>query len=108
MRAEVGCHRARAVWLVVAACTWVWTTPASAADGPIACDIFCHPEASPRLDAQRGQGFETGVILWDELNRRGAAPPPPPPASNLGPAEPSAVRVGPVATPAVVLIGTGR
>jgi hypothetical protein len=108
-RLTIGRRSCGVTWLVAAACAGVWATPAPAADRPIACDNFCNPVAADRLDTQRGQGFETSVILWDELNRRRAAPPPPPPpAGNQGPMDSSIVRLGPIAVPNAVLIGAGR
>lgn len=103
-------RRARAAWIVAALCAaWslFWVGSASADERNAACEGFCDPLATRQLDGQRGQGFETSVILWDELNRRQAAPPPPP-TSNQGTTDAATVRLGPIAAPTVVLTGAGR
>jgi hypothetical protein len=103
-------RRARAAWMVVALCAaWplLLAGSASAGEGSPACDGFCDPLATRQLDKQRGQGFETSVILWDEFNRRQSAPPPPP-TGNQGTTDSATVRLGSVAAPMAVLTGAGR
>jgi hypothetical protein len=102
-------RRARAALIVMALCAaWplLWAGSALAGERNAACDGFCDPLATHQLDKQRGQGFETSVILWDELNRRQAAPPPP--TGNQGTTDSATVRLGPVAAPTIVLTGAGR
>jgi hypothetical protein len=61
---------------------------------------------SAQLDTQRGQGFETAIILWDELNRRRTVPPPP--TGNQSATECAMVNRGAAIAPSVILIGTGH
>jgi hypothetical protein len=110
VKVEDRVRRARATWLVAALCAaWplLLAGSASAGERNPGCDGFCEPLATRQLDMQRGQGFETSVILWDELNRRQSAPPPPP-TGNQGATDSTTVRMGPVAPPMVVLTGAGR
>jgi hypothetical protein len=103
-------RHARAASIVAALCAaWplLLAGSALAEERNAACDGFCDPIAAHQLDNQRGQGFETSVILWDELHRRQAAPPPPP-AGNQGTTDSATVRLGPVAAPTIVLTGAGR
>jgi hypothetical protein len=108
-RVEDERRRALAAWIIAALCAaWpcLWASSAQAEGRAAPCDSFCNPVAAVQLTKQRG-GYETSVILWDELNRRPAVPPPPTSGSNLG-SDAATVRVGPVAAPNVVLVGVGR
>ena len=102
-------HQRRAAWIIAALCA-AWSLLSShsalAEERTAPCDGFCDPVAPRQLDRQRGQGLETSVILWDELNRHQTAPPPP--TSNQGSVDVASVRVGPVAAPNIVLTGAGR
>jgi hypothetical protein len=103
-------HQPSAAWIFAALCAaWSLLSPHSALaeERTVPCDGFCDPVATRQLDRQRGQGLETSVILWDELNRHQTAPPPPP-TSSQGPVDVASVRVGPVAAPNIVLTGAGR
>jgi hypothetical protein len=97
---------ALAVSLAVAICGGLATSPAWAGERGAPCEGFCNPVPSVRLDQQRGQGFETAVILWDELNRRGTVPPPP--AGNQATPDSAIVNRGTAIAPSVILIGTGH
>jgi hypothetical protein len=102
-------RRARAAWIVTVLCAaWpLWAGSALAGERNAVCDGFCDPLATHQLDRQRGQGFETSVILWDELNRRQSAPPPLP-TGNQGTTDSTTIRLGPIAAPTAVLTGAGR
>jgi hypothetical protein len=100
-------HQPSAAWIIAALCAaWSVLAPHSAL-AEVPCDGLRDPVAARQLDRQRGQGLETSVILWDELNRHQTAPPPPP-TSSQGPVDVASVRVGPVAAPNIVLTGAGR
>jgi len=99
-------RRTRTAWIVAALCAaWpsLWAGAAQAEGRAAPCDDFCNPVAAVQLDKQRG-GYETSVILWDELNRR---PPAPPPPTSSSPAA-ATLRTGTAAAPTVVLVGLGR
>jgi hypothetical protein len=99
-------HCALAVSIALAACGWLWVSPVSASERGAPCEGFCNPVSPGQLDKQRGQGLETAVILWDELNRRQAVPPPP--TNNQGMPESAAVNRSTAIAPSVILIGTGH
>jgi hypothetical protein len=91
--------------IAVVICCWLWASPASSSERSAPCEGFCNPVSLGQLDKQRGQGLETAVILWDELNRRQAVPPP---TNNQGMPESAAVNRSAAIAPSVILIGTGH